>query len=277
MANDNEVTHVRKNAHLDEEEITEVEDRAIVMGAQALGTPENTVTDYRIPKAGDLTLTSVNLLTGQNVSANSPIDEDEPTVDFQPDALEESLIAEVLPHQRRISRVGKLILFGLVLIGISFIVLKWYQGRVTIPRKSTPHPSPVAIGKSPAGAQGFKPSALEFLDESGQPVSAMSLLPGNTVVLRFRANPTQVPGDKPLPVKASFRLYALSGELLVNRHEIATFEDTLDTGREKLVVETKLHLAENTPLGIYRVMIDITNTHSGRQASVQGRIKVVAK
>lgn len=78
-----------------------------------------------------------------------------------------------------------------------------------------------------------------------------------------------------LNFKVDFNIYSQRGKLLLFLPDQARFAGKLDSKREKLVLEERINLGQQVPLGLYRVKIVIREQASGKSATAETRFRVV--
>jgi len=77
-------------------------------------------------------------------------------------------------------------------------------------------------------------------------------------------------------LSVDIRVYASNGRLELFKPEFMTLSDSVDPKSHKIVAETKLSFAEDTPPGLYRVVLTVTEDATQKQDRIQTRIKVIS-
>lgn len=267
MANSEEATLIRKKTEADAEEITEIE--KLPQAALAVFPTEKTITNISLSSPLDFTSKSVDVLLDDDI-----------TVDYLPqkNKLNDPATTEsALPHStallpRHRSKVFLIMASGILVLTV---MAGLYFARGNNQHTSTSQPitrDKKTLKNLPKNAARFKLSQLDFLKTDGTPTVPALIKAGETLDLRFYVQPLGVAKLAKKDLTADIRIYSLAGELLVYQHNYVDMAASQSDGKVKIL--THITLAKETPTGQYRVMIDVNDSETGRQASLQGRFQV---
>jgi len=117
-------------------------------------------------------------------------------------------------------------------------------------------------------------SPLEFINERGEPLSSKTITAGSDLYLKFYVKDFNVSIPETLKLEVSIRVFSYKGSLILYKPSFLRYTGKIDKETSQLEIKTKMDFHKDITLGFYRVVLDVTEVNTQKQASLYGRFKI---
>jgi hypothetical protein len=124
-------------------------------------------------------------------------------------------------------------------------------------------------------SEQLKLSPLEVLNTNGDLLNSKTITAGSDMYLKFNVTNFNVSAPEILKLEVAIRIFSNKGRLILYKPSFLRYTGKIDKETSQLEIKTKLDFHKDITLGYYRVVLDVTEINTQKQASLYGRFKVV--